>query len=135
MADKKSFVLYIDSADDFFSLSDSQAGLLIKRIFEYELGRDVPTDDPIIEATFRPIKRQLDRDTEKWEKTRQRRAEAGAMGGKQKVANLANASKSKQKVANLADTVNVNVTDNVNVNVNDNVNDNVHRGPWIKVVD
>ena len=56
-------------------------------------------------------------DLEKWNKTREKRSEAGRKGGKQTQANQANDSLVKQTQANQA----VNVNDNVNVNVNDNV--------------
>ncbi len=111
-------MLYTDNMAQFGILSDEQAGRLIKAIFTYEVNKEIPKfNDGMLDMAFSFIKSQLDRDTEKWEKIRQKRSEAGRKGGKQTKANQANASFAKQNEANQA--VNVNVNDNVNVNVND----------------
>lgn len=74
-------------------------------------------DDGMVKMAFSFIKSRIDLDLEKWNKTREKRSEAGRKGGKQTQANQANDSLVKQTQANQA----VNVNDNVNVNVNDNV--------------
>ena len=111
---KKSFVLYADQRAVFDKMDDEQAGKLIKHIFSFVNDED-PEGDFITELGFAAIKAQLKRDLEKWRETREKRVQAGAKGGKQKVAN---ATKSKQKQANVA------VNGNVNVNVNENVKKN-----------
>ena len=75
------------------------------------------------------IKNQLDIDSTKWEEERNKRSEAGRLGGIKRAINqkqalsskskqcLTDLSNAKQSQANQADNV------NVNVNVNDNVND------------
>ena len=121
MAGKKSFVLYTDNAEQFEMLSDEQAGKLIKAIFSYSENKITPDfADGMLTMAFSFIKGQIDRDSEKWEETRKKRAEAGRKGGKQNQANQANASFAKQIKQNQANQA-VNVNDNVNVNVNDNV--------------
>ncbi|MGN0614203.1 MAG: DUF6291 domain-containing protein [Porcipelethomonas sp.] len=119
MAQKKSFVLYTDNAEQFQILSDEQAGKLIKAIFAYSENNIVPDfADGMLTMAFSFIKGQIDRDSEKWEETRKKRAEAGRKGGRQSQANQANASFAKQiKQSQANQAVNVNVNDNVNVNV------------------
>jgi hypothetical protein len=83
MAKKKSFVLYTEYAQQFAILSDEQAGKLIKAIFGYtEFGIEPEFDDGMLEVAFSFIKCYLDRDSEKWEDVRKKRAEAGRKGGK-----------------------------------------------------
>ena len=110
MSNKKSFVMYVDSLDILKKLTDEQAGQLIKAIAAYHSGDDFELD-PLLDIVITPFIGQFKRDAEKYKKTCEKRALAGAMGGKQKQANLANASKSKQDVANLADNENDTVTD------------------------
>lgn len=106
---KKKIVVYADWKSSFDALTDEEAGKLIKHFFAYVNDENPTTEDRIVNLMFEPIKATLKRDLEKWESTRSQRIEAGAKGGKQKVAN---ASKSKQKVANVA------VIDSVSVSVN-----------------
>lgn len=104
--------MYVDSLDILKKLTDEQAGQLIKAIAKYHSGDDFELD-PLLDIVITPFISQFKRDAEKYKKTCEKRALAGAKGGKQKQANLANASKSKQDVANLADNETVNDTDTV----------------------
>jgi hypothetical protein len=124
---KKSFILYLTQRPTFEGLTDEEAGKLIKTIFSY-VSDENPQPTGIIKYAFEIIKPLLKADLKEWENIKQKRTEAGRLGGiarannlKQNVANLANATNDKQAQANQA----VNVNDNVNVNVNDNVNVNV----------
>ena len=118
MEEKRSFILYSSYMEQFNELSDEQAGKLIKAIFMYAEKKIIPEfDDGMVKMAFSFIKSRIDLDLEKWNKTREKRSEAGRKGGKQTQANQANDSLVKQTQANQA----VNVNDNVNVNVNDNV--------------
>lgn len=133
---KDSFILYLEQKEIFDELDNEEAGELIKAIFEYQSTGEMPILNKSLKLAFIPIKNSLDRNESKWEDEKQKRREAGRLGGlakasnaKQSVANLAsaksatnNSSKSKQNLANLADNVYVNVNEHVNVNVNDNVN-------------
>ncbi len=56
--------------------------------------------------------------TQQYEAVCAKRAEAGSKGGKQKVANQANATNCKQKVANQADNNNDNNNDNNRASLN-----------------
>lgn len=102
--------MYVDSLDILKKLTDEQAGQLIKAIAAYHSGDDFELD-PLLDIVITPFIGQFKRDAEKYKKTCEKRALAGAMGGKQKQANLASASKSKQDLANLADSDNETDTD------------------------
>lgn len=125
---KKSFVAYADWKNVFDMLEDDEAGRLVKHLFSYVNDENPVLDDRILKMAFEPIKLQLKRDLEKYEMVRERRAEAGRVGGKrsgeirkQSEANEANASSVKQSEANEAvtdngnDTVTVTVTEIVTV--------------------
>ena len=108
---RKSFVLHIDSLDVLDELTDEQAGLLLKAMRSFHNDEETQLD-PLTKIVFSPFKNQFNRDSLKYQTTCERRANAGSMGGKQKVAN---ASKSKHKVANLAESVSVSKNDSDNV--------------------
>lgn len=95
-------------------MTDEQAGKFIKLAYHYMVNGEIPQCEFAMEMALTPFINQWSRDAERWEGVREKRIEAGAKGGKQKVAN---ATKSKQKPP-----VNVNVNANVSVNANDNVN-------------
>ena len=114
-ATKNSFVLYTEQKEVIDNLSDEDAGKLFKGIFEYALGNE-PEFNNLLKLVFIPIRQQLERNAKKYSEIKEKRCIAGAKGGKQKVANLANANFAKQSQANQA----VNVNDNVHVNDNDN---------------
>jgi hypothetical protein len=111
-ANKKSFLLHIDSLDILDDLTNGQAGVLFKAIKAYQHDEEFPLDS-VVKIAFSPFKNQFFRDDEKYTKTCERRAIAGSKGGKQKVANASN---SKQELANVADNKNKNKTNNKNEN-------------------
>lgn len=116
---KNAFLLYKNHAEIFEKLSDEQAGKLIKAIFEYERTGVEPELEPLLDMAFTPIKQTIDIDAEKYAQKVEKRREAGSKGGKQRVANQANATFAKQTQANQA---NNNIKDNININ-NDNDNE------------
>lgn len=85
---KKSFLLYCDQLPIFESLTDKQAGVLVKEIYKYcGNGRTDPSiEDPVIKMAFTALKTSLDRDFFKWEEIRKKRAEYGKLGGRPKKA-------------------------------------------------
>lgn len=109
---RDSFILYTIHKDAWLSLSDEDAGRLIKAVLRYQ--SDEPFDlPPVPSAIFSIIKAYLDRDAAKWAQTVEKRRAAGAKGGaasgesrrkaaKQIEANEANASSTKQSQANEA---------------------------------
>ena len=66
---KKSFILYADQIHLFESLSDNEAGKVIKHLFRYvnDLNPELP--DRTTQLIFEPIKQQLKRDLETWKKS------------------------------------------------------------------
>ena len=112
---KNSFVMYTEYKKHFNLLSDSDKVILLNAIFDYAMGQETELEGAVAMA-FSFIKVQMDRDIERYEKTCEKRREAGAKGGLAKASNskqmLANASKSKQNIASVADNDNDNDNDN-----------------------
>jgi hypothetical protein len=137
---KKSIIVYADWIELFESLSNEEAGLLIKHFFRYVNDLNPTSPDRITELSFIPIKQALKRDLDKWETTLEERSINGRKGnlkkynldiykdfelGKYTLEEAENVAKHRKSslpdssatklLANVADNVN----DNVNVNVND----------------
>jgi len=131
MENKTSFVLYVDTIHVVNKLPDEYAGKLFKLILAYVNDESPVTNDPLLEIAFEPIKQQLKRDLKKWNSIRQKRSEAGKIGGRKngklakKQSNQANDSFDKQNQANDSFEKQSESNESVSVNVNVNVNDNV----------
>jgi len=142
---KKSIIVYADWIELFESLSDEEAGLLIKHFFRYVNDLNPTAPDRITELSFIPLKQALKRDLDKWETTLEERSINGRKGNLKKynpdlyiqfelgkytleeaelIAKSRKASLPDSVATKTLANVAVNVNDNVNVNVNDNVNDN-----------
>ncbi len=120
MADKNSFIMFVDYKEKFKKLSDEQMGKLIRAVFDYEdSGVEPDMDDLIVSMAFDVIKVDLDKNHAKYEEIVEKRKEAGRKGGKRKQtqANEANAKFAKQTQANQADNDNDSVSDNDNDSV------------------
>lgn len=117
---RKSFLLHIDSLCILEDLTDEQKGQLFNAIYKFQLGEEI-TLSPMIKIAFSQFKNQFMRDEEKYKNTCQARKLAGSKGGKQRVANQANATNCKQDEANQAENKNKNKSDNDNNK--DSVND------------
>lgn len=129
---KNSFILYCDQIKTFSALTEQEAGFVIQWIFKYVNDQNPPMpEDRMMQFIINPIKDQLKRDLKKWDSLREKRVEAGKIGGlksaEARASNLkqneANASELKQEQANQAVTVNVTATVNDNVNVTETVNE------------
>ena len=117
---KDSFILYTEQKEVIDKLSDEQAGKLIKAIYEYVGTDKLPKLDAILDIVIIPFKQNIDRNTDKWEKIKQKRSEAGKIGAemkKQKQANKANDNLPKNDLTKEA--INVNDNEFINDNVND----------------
>ena len=110
---KKSFIMYSNYRKFLSRLPDKDIADLIKAIFCFVEGEEVPELSPSAELCFGIISDQIKRDMEKYEKVCERRAIAGRLGGiktqeKRKMEEekeeekdiLANASKTKQMLEN-----------------------------------
>lgn len=131
---KDSFILYTEQKEVVDKLTDEQAGKLFKAIYEYAETEQMPQLDSLLDIVIIPFKQSMDRNTEKWEETKQKRREAGKIGAekrwknnKDEIAKMANANFANSKIAKMAVNVNVpvpvNVNDNVTTTVVNNVND------------
>ena len=78
--DKKGFILYCDLIHTVEKLTEEQAGKLFKHVLQYVNDLDPITDDLITQICFEPIRQNLKRDLRKYEKTREKRSEAGKKG-------------------------------------------------------
>ena len=95
-------------------LEDKYLGQLFRAIFQYQIDGIEPEKHSIIYRDFRHLKPHFDMANAKYQEVVEKRKQAGASGGKQRVANQANASfasTSKQSQANQADNVNDNDND------------------------
>ena len=120
--EKKSVILYTEWAQPLKALSLEDKGRIFDAILSYsETGETPHFDSAAAEMAFSFIRLRLDVNARKWADVRQKRREAGRLGGKRRQANQANqanATFAKQNQANQA--VNVNVNANVNANVSSN---------------
>ena len=149
---KKSIIVYSDWIELFESLTDDEAGKLIKHFFRYVNDKNPTAPDRITELSFIPIKQSLKRDLEKWEDKLSERSINGRKGnlkkydidiyneyvsGKYSLEEAEEVAKRKKdshsdknnriaikNVAKVADSVSVNDSVSVSVSVNDNVNIN-----------
>ena len=118
---KDSFVLYTEYMEQIELLSMDQRGILLTAIFAYASDAELPDMDGITKMAFAFIKSRIDKDTEKYAKTIEKRKEAGKLGGRPK-ANGSSEKQEKAKKANgFSEKQNNPVYDNDNVNVNVNV--------------
>lgn len=126
---KKSLVLYHDIRQPLELLTDEQRGKLFMALLDYsEYGADPGFSDPALSMAFSFIRAMIDRDSEKWERTRQRRSQAGRKGAevtngkaRQTPANPAKGGNAELDSANPAVNVPVPVSVPVNVPVPVNV--------------
>ena len=108
--------MYADQIHLFESLTDEEAGKVVKHLFRYvnDLNPELP--DRTTQLIFEPIKQQLKRDLESWKITISGRS----AGGKKSAENRKKAKEIETQFNSVEHTlrhatVNVNVNDNVNV--------------------
>ena len=116
---KESFVLHLDMLQDVKHMGIEEKAQFLDFVINYNEGRASIDDlEPgMFKSFMRLFANQFDRDTEKWEKTRQRRSESGRKGG------LAKSSKCYEKPSKCYEKPSK-AKHNVNVNVNVNKNEN-----------
>ena len=131
MEGRRSFVLYTEYEQAFSELEPKEQGALIMAIFSYVRTGEVAPLSGGAAMAFLFIRGQLDRDREKYDEIREKRAEAGRKGGKQTQANRANAYIAKQTQAKQADNGNVYVSDNVSDDVDGDVERHSGRPPGV----
>lgn len=101
--ERQGFVLYHSLRKPLEMLDDAQRGKLFLAILDYsEHGLLPDFNDAVIDMAFAFIRDKLDRDADAYKDMCEKRAIAGSKGGKQRVANQANATFAKQDQANQA---------------------------------
>lgn len=81
---KESFIIHTDDSECIDALSDEQAGRLFKALLAYSKSGAFPDLSGAELMAFLFMKKQLDRDNEKYRETCEKRRLAGAMGGRPK---------------------------------------------------
>lgn len=118
---KDSFVLYTEYMEQIELLSMEQRGILLTAIFAYVSDAELPDMDGITKMAFAFIKSRIDKDTEKYAKTIEKRKEAGKLGGRPKANGFSEKQEKAKKANGFSEKQNNPVYDNDNVNVNVNV--------------
>lgn len=118
---KDSFVLYTEYIEQIELLSMEQRGILLTAIFAYVSDAELPDMDGITKMAFAFIKSRIDKDTEKYAKTIEKRKEAGKLGGRPKANGFQEKQEKAKKANGFSEKQNNPVYDNDNVNVNVNV--------------
>lgn len=112
MAEKKSFVIRHENAEQFDMLTDEQLGKLFRAMYRFSESRVEPSfEDPMLKMLFSIVRGQIERDAVKYEETCRNRAESGKKGGRPRKANgftekskKANGFSENQKKAKKADS-------------------------------
>ena len=81
---KNGFVLYADYIEQVEMLEAEQAKALFLAVLKYASGEELPEMDLPTRLAFSFIRKQIDRENEKYQKTVEARKEAGAKGGRPK---------------------------------------------------
>ena len=77
---KNSILIYSDWIDNFESLTDEEAGRLIKHLFRYVNDQNPIAPDRLTEISFIPLKNTLKRDLKKWESEVDKKSNSGKLG-------------------------------------------------------
>lgn len=119
--DKRSFILYADLEHTVSKLPDNVAGQLFKLILQQANDKEPEPDDLLLQIAFEPIRQQMKRDAEKWQRMREKQSENGRLGGRPKKANAFSENpKNPPLFSETQKSLNVNA--NVTANGNDTVN-------------
>lgn len=125
---KHTFVMYKSWDSAIQSMTDDQAGKLLKAIYDYQLGREKGATDPAVVPILALMSTKFDEDAESYEQVCAARAEAGRKGGAAKASNakqmLANASSAKQSLASRSKAYQ-NVPESESESVSDSVSESV----------
>jgi len=135
---KKSFVMYADFESTLLKLPDEIAGKLFKELFNYIKTGQRYSGDLLLEIALTPLYEQIDRDSDKWEITKEGRSHAGKESARIKAerkiqqtstnsTNVKSVEQNQQGSTNSTVSVNVNGSVSDNVIVNENVNKKVKK--------
>lgn len=127
---KKSFVLYSDIIYTIEHLTNEEKGLLFQHLLEYVNDKKPVLEDRILIIAWKPIERQLKRDLNKYETTKEERSKSGKLGNLKKYyPDLYKRVKSDDITLKSALAIAIDRKashSDTKLAVNDNVNDNVN---------
>lgn len=122
MIDKKSFILHIDSLIILDKMSNEQAGILLKAIYEYQVSGEIPTLDFAMDMAFTPFLNQFIRDDEKYNGFKAKQVENGKKGGRPKKAEVNLETQTNPKNPSLYSETQKSL--NKSININDSISKN-----------
>lgn len=96
--EKKSFVMYKEWFPMITTMTDEQAGQLLKTIYYYQFAEETTPTDPLLNSIFQMLKTRFDIDARAYAESCEIRRENGRKGG------LAKASNTKQHLAKASNT-------------------------------
>ena len=114
--ERPGFLLYHNQKTIIDELSDKEAGILIKAIYEYEETKKVPKLDKMLKIIFLQFKNMLDNDEKKYEEKCLKNKE-----------NIEKYWKNKNKQSNTNEYERIQTYTNINKNSNKNINKNKNR--------
>lgn len=79
---KESFILFTEYKEQIDMLSDEQAGILLKAIFCYSAGEELPLMDALTQMAFSFIRAAIDRTDDKYQRKVESNRENGKLGGR-----------------------------------------------------
>lgn len=127
---KGTFIVYDEIKDSLDEMTDEEIGRLFRGMVDYHVTGEEPELEGGLKFAFIPIRQRMDRDDEKWTKTREARSEAGKKSAEVKAqqnptnsTNVDFVEQNQQNPTNSTVNVNVNVNEDVDVNVDDYVID------------
>ncbi len=121
---KKSFVYYLDWAEQLMSLPDTLRLKIDDAVRRYVLYGEEPTDREVLYSMFGLMRMQIDRDVEKWKGIREKRSEAGKHHkGNQHTKRKKTEQTEQTEQMFQSGTNGTNGTVNANVNVSTNVDE------------
>lgn len=125
---KNAIIVYADWKKKFESLTDDEAGRLIKHFFRYVNDENPVAPDRITELSFIDIEQSLKRDLKKWENTLEGRSKAGKasaearkLAREQALTNPTSVESVEKIPTNPTDSVSVSDTVSVTVNVKEDI--------------
>lgn len=119
--ERPGFLLYLNQKTIIDELTDEEAGILIKALYEYEGNKQVPKLNKMLKIIFLQFKNTLDNDARKYEEKCAKNKE-----------NIDNYWKNKRKQSNTNEyeciqmNTNINKNNNINNNKNKNSNSNIN---------
>lgn len=123
---KNSFLLFTEITEVVELLTNEQKGMLFQAILDYQIGKEPDLSEPVVRVAFTPIKQNLDRNNEKWQREKEKRSEAGKKGMASRWKNNTTITDDNKGITNDNAVITPDNKGITKITVNDNVNDNVN---------